>query len=180
MKNNKTSKWYNTLFWYASYCKRKMILSIVLSISGVLLSLIPFYAIYRIIEEVIANSITLGFGLKYCIISAVSYILSSVFKSISTCLSHVSAYTILEKLRLSVIDKFNRAPLGYVTGKSIGEIKNMVIDRIDNLEPPIAHVIPEFSGSFVLPMFAARFRPSDSGSIPTIHTGSSTPLRCTL
>ncbi len=152
MKNNKTSKWYNTLLWYASYCKGKMILSIVLSISGVLLSLIPFYAIYKIIEKVIANSITLEFGLKYCIIAAVSYILSSVFKSISTGLSHVSAYTILEKLRLSVIDKFNRAPLGYVSGKSIGEIKNMVVDRIDNLEMPIAHVIPEFSGNFVLPI----------------------------
>lgn len=148
----KTSKWYFTLLHYASYCKGKMILSVMFSILGVLISLVPFYAIYKIIEEVILSNITLETGFKYSIISVIAYTLASIFKSISTSLSHVSAYIILEKLRVKVIDKFNKAPLGRVTDKSIGEIKNMVVDRIDSIEPPIAHVIPELSANILLPL----------------------------
>ena len=35
---------------------------------------------------------------------------------------------------------------------SIGEIKNMMVDKIENLEPPLAHMIPEGAGHIVLPI----------------------------
>src|SRR6218665_3349296 len=36
------------------------------------------------------------------------------------------------------------------------------------------------SAVVLMPISLARFKPSDAGSIPTIHTGSSTGLRCSL
>ncbi len=67
-------------------------------------------------------------------------------------MSHISAYEILERLRIQVVDKFIKAPLGSVMSKSIGEIKNMIVDKIENIEPPLAHMIPEFTGNAVLPI----------------------------
>ena len=35
---------------------------------------------------------------------------------------------------------------------AIGEIKSMMVDKIENLEPPLAHMIPEGAGHIVLPV----------------------------
>lgn len=44
------------------------------------------------------------------------------------------------------------APLGTVQTKTIGELKNVLVDRVEDVEPPLAHVIPEASGNLVLPL----------------------------
>ena len=45
-----------------------------------------------------------------------------------------------------------RAPLGEVQAHSIGEIKAVMVDKIENMEPPLAHMIPEGAGHLVLPV----------------------------
>lgn len=35
---------------------------------------------------------------------------------------------------------------------SIGEIKNIMVDKIENIEPPLAHMVPEGAGYLVLPV----------------------------
>ena len=72
--------------------------------------------------------------------------------TLSTGISHSMAYTILERLRLRLADRFLHAPLGNVQNHSIGEIKSMMVDKIENLEPPLAHMIPEGAGHIVLPI----------------------------
>ena len=62
------------------------------------------------------------------------------------------AYTILESLRLRLADRLLHAPLGNVENHSIGEIKSMMVDKIENIEPPLAHMIPEGAGHIVLPV----------------------------
>lgn len=44
------------------------------------------------------------------------------------------------------------APLGEVQAHSIGEIKNIMVDKIEGIEPPLAHVVPEGAGHIVLPV----------------------------
>ena len=66
--------------------------------------------------------------------------------------SHSMAYTILEGLRLRLADRFLHAPLGNVENHTIGEIKSIMVDKIENLEPPLAHMIPEGVGHIVLPI----------------------------
>lgn len=77
-----------------------------------------------------------------------------VFFGVSTGLSHYAAYHILEKLRLRVADRFLHAPLGEVTAHSIGEIKNIMVDKIEDIEPPLAHMIPEGTGHIALPVLS--------------------------
>lgn len=55
---------------------------------------------------------------------------------------------------LPLADRFLHAPLGDVEHHSIGEIKTMMVDKIENLEPPLAHMISEGAGHIVLPILS--------------------------
>ena len=142
----------NVLFSYAGGEKKKMILSVVLSVISVMLGLVPFYCMYELISMFVTNAVTTGEIVKWCMIALLSYALKILTFTLSTGASHSMAYTILEGLRLRLADRFLHAPLGNVENHTIGEIKNMMVDKIENLEPPLAHMIPEGAGHIVLPI----------------------------
>ncbi len=151
MKPEKKS-WTNSLFAYAEGEKKSMILSVVLSVLSVISGLIPFYCMYELICVFISGAITSGIIIKWCLLSLEAYALKILFFSLSTGISHSMAYTILEALRLRLAERFLHAPLGNTENHTIGEIKNMMVDKIENLEPPLAHMIPEGAGHIVLPV----------------------------
>ncbi|MCT4563642.1 MAG: ABC transporter ATP-binding protein/permease [Maledivibacter sp.] len=148
----RSESWLSVLMNYASFCKGKIIASVILSIISVLSGLIPYFAVYKILLAFIYNEIDVHTILIWSGISILGYLVKVICFGISTMLSHEGAYTILERLRMSVVNKFMHAPLGNVADKTIGEIKNMMVDRIENVEPPLAHMIPEGTGHFVLPV----------------------------
>lgn len=151
MKSKKNS-WTKSLFAYAEGEQKRLILSVLLSIFSVMLGLLPFYCMYEIICLFVAGTATKAAVIKWCLLALGIYAGKIVTFSLSTGTSHSMAYHILEGLRLRLADRFLHAPLGNVQNRSIGEIKNMVVDKIENLEPPLAHMIPEGAGHIVLPV----------------------------
>ena len=146
------SNWTATLFRYAEGQKAKLVISVILSVISVTSGLVPFYCMYRIIclfTDGIASSISI---IGWCIGALAAYIVKVVLFTLSTGISHNMAYNVLEGLRLRLADRFLHAPLGDVENHSIGEIKNMMVDKIENLEPPLAHMVPEGAGHIVLPV----------------------------
>ena len=107
---------------------------------------------YRAICLFTTNTVTTGEIVKWCLIALVFYAAKILTFSLSTGISHSMAYTVLKNLRLRLADRFLHAPLGNVLNHSIGEIKNIMVDKIENLEPPLAHIIPEGAGHIVLPV----------------------------
>ena len=148
--------WVAVLLGYAGRCRGKMAASLAASVASVAMGFVPFYAVYRIMEIVMGASGGEGgagawdAAVPWIAAAAAAYVASKVLFGVSTLLSHVSAYTILAQLRRDFAAKLMRASLGTVQGKSIGQIKNVFIDRIEGIEPPLAHMIPELSGSFLL------------------------------
>ena len=148
----KKKSWTSALFAYAGGEKKRMILSVVLSVLSVTLGLVPFYCMYELICLLAAGTATAAGIVKWCLIALAAYAVKILLFSLSTGTSHAMAYSILEGLRLRLADRFLRAPLGNVEEHSIGEIKTMMVDKIENLEPPLAHMIPEGAGHLVLPV----------------------------
>ena len=144
--------WTNALFAYAEGEKKKMVLSVVLSVLSVILGLVPFYCMYALICQFVAKTVTAAAVVKWCLWALAAYAAKILAFSLSTGTSHSMAYTILEGLRLRLADRFLHAPLGNVENHTIGEIKTMMVDKIENLEPPLAHMIPEGAGHIVLPI----------------------------
>lgn len=147
-----TSGWLSTLLHFAARCKGRMAIAELMSIISVLLQLVPFYAIYRIIEAVIAApAADLGGAVMlWALVAIGSHVVSRVSFGFSTINAHISAYTILAELREEVATKMMRASLGTAQSKSIGNLKNLVVDRIESIEVPLAHMIPELSANLLL------------------------------
>ena len=152
MKDEKKKSWMSTLFAYAEGEKKRMYLSVVLSVLSVAAGLAPFYCMYAMLCLFVAGTATAAGIIKWCLLALLAYAVKILLFSLSTGVSHAMAYTILEALRLRLADRFLHAPLGDVENHSIGEIKSMMVDKIENLEPPLAHMIPEGAGHIVLPV----------------------------
>ena len=146
----KKKSWMQALFAYAEGETRRLILSVVLSVLSVTLGLAPFFCMYRLICLFVAGMATASAIVRWCLLALAAWAGKILLFSLSTGTSHAMAYTILEALRLRLADRFLHAPLGNVENHTIGEIKSMMVDKIENLEPPLAHMIPEGAGHVVL------------------------------
>lgn len=151
MKPEKKS-WTKSLFTYAEGEKKKLITSVILSVLSVILGLVPFYCMYKIICLFASDAAAVRPIIYWCLGALAAYAVKILTFSMSTGVSHSMAYTILKGLRLRLADRFLHAPLGNVENHSIGEIKSVMVDKIENLEPPLAHMIPEGAGHIVLPI----------------------------
>lgn len=151
MKQQKDN-WVKILFSFAAPCKGKMALSVFCAILGVAGGFIPFWAVYEILLAFINQNVTLNGILIWCLVGAAGYLLRVACHGISTILAHISAYTILEGIRLKIADRLMKAPLGEVMGRRIGYLKNIIMDKVEDLEPPLAHMIPELTSNLLLPV----------------------------
>lgn len=150
--SNEKKGWFSCLLQYAGNSKGKLLISVVLSVISVAAGLVPYYCVFRLIEGLADGRLYTSVLVFWCGLALLAYAVKVVFFGLSTGISHYAAYHILEQLRLRVADRFLHAPLGEVTAHSIGEIKNVMVDKIEDIEPPLAHMIPEGSGHIVLPV----------------------------
>lgn len=151
MKQQKDN-WVKILFSFAAPCKGKMALSVFCAVLSVAGGFIPFWAVYEILLAFINQNVTLNGILIWCLVGAAGYLLRVACHGISTILAHISAYTILEGIRLKIADRLMKAPLGEVMGRRIGYLKNIIMDKVEDLEPPLAHMIPELTSNLLLPV----------------------------
>ncbi|MGF0095638.1 ABC transporter ATP-binding protein [Peptoniphilus sp. SGI.035] len=141
-----------SVLFYAKPCKGKLILSVICAFISVAGGMLPFISAYRIIIMFFDNSATEGDIFFWGGVCIVGFIIKVLFHAISTTLSHISAYTILELMRKRVAEKLLKAPLSVTQNINAGKVKTIVVDQIENIEIPLAHVIPEGSAALVLPL----------------------------
>lgn len=151
MKQQK-EHWVKTLFSFAGPCKGKMTLSVLCAILSVAGGFVPFWAVYEILLLFINRTATLNNIMLWCLVGVGGYLIRVICFGISTILAHISAYTILEGIRLKIANRLMRAPLGEVMGRRIGYLKNIIMDKVEDLEPPLAHMIPELTSNLLLPV----------------------------
>lgn len=147
-------KWFGTLLSYAKGSGGRLGISVVLSMLSLLSGLIPYYCVYRIVDRYMAGSLDKQYILTWCFVAVCAYFIKVLFFGFSTGISHYVAFNVLEGLRLKVADTFLKAPLGEVYAHSIGEIKGVIVDKIEDIEPPLAHVVPEGAGHILLPVIS--------------------------
>ncbi|SHO53648.1 ABC transporter ATP-binding protein [Anaerocolumna xylanovorans] len=148
----KKENWLKILLSFAKPCRGKMTASVLFAVISVAGGFLPYLGVYQIIKSFLSEEKSFDNILMWSGVCLLGYILKVLFYGISTVLSHISAYTILEGLRLKTADKLMHAPLGAVQAKSIGNLKNTIVDRIESIEPPLAHMIPELSSNLLLPV----------------------------
>lgn len=148
----KEQTWLGTLLSFASPCQGKMAASVALAILSVAGGFVPYLGVYQIIRLFLERQASWEGILFWCGVCLAGYAVKVAGYALSTMLAHVSAYTILEGLRLQAADRLMGAPLGEVESRPIGAMKSTIVDRIEDIEPPLAHMIPELSSNILLPL----------------------------
>ena len=128
---------------YLRYNKRTMMYSVILSVLSVFIGFIPYFVVFKLLTEFLHHAISMKDIMILGILCASGYFLKSLFFEISTTLSHKTAYSVLEQIRTDLSSKFLKTPLGYVVDQPIGKFKNLMIDQVETIELPLAHLIPE-------------------------------------
>lgn len=135
---------------YTGRCRGKLTASVVFAIGSVLGGLVPYWSVYQIIRLFLLGAPSAESIVRYATIAGVGYALKVFFYGISTTLSHRSAYTVLESIRLALATRLMKAPLGIVQAQTVGKLKNVMVDRVETIELPLAHLIPEGISNLLL------------------------------
>ena len=149
---SKSDNWFGTLLAYAKGSGKLLVSSVILSVISLVAGIVPYYCVYRIIDAYIKGNLNKDTALFWGLIALGMYRINGMFFGFSTGISHYVAYNVLEGMRLKVAEVFMKAPLGEVYAHSIGEIKGIIVDKIEEIEPPLAHFVPEGAGHLVLPV----------------------------
>ncbi|MDU5069881.1 ABC transporter ATP-binding protein [Finegoldia magna] len=132
--------------------KSKIFAAVFIAIIGVGFGVIPYFSVAAIINNLVAKNTNLNNYYQYIIAVFLGFMASILFHEISTIISHNLAYRIIEDKRKLLADKLSKISMGEVERKSSGQWSQFMVETLDKMEKPIAHVIPEVIANIFIPI----------------------------
>ncbi|MEE0207030.1 MAG: ABC transporter ATP-binding protein [Peptococcaceae bacterium] len=127
-------------------------LSVVLAIISVASGLVPYFAVAEIVNLLISGEMDFSVYLQWGLIGLIAYFARSVFHGLSTRCSHEATFRVLSEMRRTIAEKLTRVPMGYLTATPSGRLKTTMVERIEQMEVPLAHIIPEMTANLLVPV----------------------------
>ena len=127
-------------------------LSVVLSVSGVLLGMLPYFASAKIIIALLAGRADPRYYASLCAVALGGYLARSVLYALSLSVSHKATFTVIKTVREQMLAKLPKLPLGTIIDSSSGELKQIIVDQTECMERPLAHLLPEMTANLVGPV----------------------------
>ena len=143
------------LFTYAGSYKYLTIASWILSATSALIALLPFYYIWRIMQEVVLaapdyNKARNLSGLGW---SAVGFALLSMIIYICALLcSHIAAFHVQANMRSTLMRHILTLPMGFMDSEGSGKIRKIVNESTAATETYLAHQLPDKAGAMATPV----------------------------
>lgn len=132
--------------------RRTLLLSTVLALVGVGCHLLAYFGAAQIIIGLANRQKLLNAYMHPLAITTVGVLGKTVFHNMSTYYAHKGAFRVLSNLRHSIVDKLPKLSMGFFEKNPSGEIKNIFVERINGLEPILAHMIPEMTANLIGPI----------------------------
>ena len=126
--------------------------SVIIAIIGVFCSVVPYFALAKITQNIAINNTELEFYIRPILLILGGLIGSVIFHEISTLISHNLAFRIIEDERKKLVRKINRLSMGEIEKRSSGEWTQFMVETLNKIEQPIAHVIPEVIANLIIPI----------------------------
>lgn len=126
--------------------------SVIIAVIGVFCSVVPYFALAKITQNIAINNTELEFYIRPILLILVGLIGSVIFHEISTLISHNLAFRIIEDERKKLVRKINRLSMGEIEKRSSGEWTQFMVETLNKIEQPIAHVIPEVIANLIIPI----------------------------
>lgn len=154
-KDEKQESLLKQLFVFAGKYKYFSIASAALAAISAWIALVPFYYIWKIMQEVLR--VKLDFSAAEGIASygwhAVGFaILAMVFYIGALMCSHIAAFHVQAVMREKMMAHIMKLPLGYIESEGSGKIRKIVMDSSAATETYLAHNLPDKAVSVATPI----------------------------
>ena len=127
----------------------KLKTSVFIATVGVIAGVIPYIAASHILIYLMNGNGRLELYLLWMGIGLVSYILKSILYSIALSVSHKATFSVLKDIRLRMLDKLPKMPLGEIINVPSGNLKQIMVDQVESMEKPLAHLLPEMTSNIL-------------------------------
>ena len=154
---NQTSKTIGKLLKFSGPFRITILLSAVFSAFSAVINLKAYLCVYEVAKVLIQSSGDFGAldlaAMKALGMQAVWYVCMGfgIYGMALLC-SHISAYNTVARIRTQLIRHLGTLPLGYHILHPSGKQRKIIEKNTDNLEILIAHNIPDYVQSLVLPI----------------------------
>jgi ATP-binding cassette, subfamily B, bacterial IrtA/YbtP len=129
--------------------RRGFVVAALLASVASVLSLVPFWAIYRTVDELVSGETSRGALWGLAAVALVAVVVRFVLFGLALWVSHLAAYEVLYGIRMGLAEHLSRVPLGYVTRRRSGDLKKVMGDDVERLELFLAHGIPDMAAAAV-------------------------------
>lgn len=148
-KKNNAFRW---ILHFAGQCRGRLTASVLLAILGSACGVVPYLAVTQIIIRILGKNYDLvPIGLL-ALLALLGYLGGTWLNTASTMLSHRSAFMILKNIRTELTAKLSRVPRGTILDTPSGNFKTLLVDTVEKLELPLAHMIPELTANILIPV----------------------------
>ncbi len=131
--------------------------SVVLAVLGAAAGIVPYIAAAQILTLICAGMYELGPMATAASVALVGYLGSVWLASASTIISHRCAFITLNSIRKALTDKLSRVPMGTVLDQPSGTFKTLIVDTVEKLELPLAHMVPELTANTLIPVLMLAY-----------------------
>jgi len=124
--------------------KKYVYIAAALMIIGALCTAAQYIGIYDLLNMFLSQgSVTLAGSARAILLILGFGVMYTIAYTAGLSFSHQAAYHTLENIRITLQEKMDKQPLGYIHDLGIGTVKKLFNDDIESVEIMLAHVIPE-------------------------------------
>lgn len=135
--------------------KSLLVWGCILSTLSVFFQIIPFWAVYNIMAELLQNAADFSkadtsFMLSWAVKGILGLLLAYTFMYFGGMLGHTAAYRTLYGIRVRLSNHISELPLGWFNRNAIGKVKQIAEQDVEQIEKFIAHQLPDMVNTIVL------------------------------
>ncbi|MFV0394138.1 MAG: ABC transporter ATP-binding protein [Coprobacillaceae bacterium] len=152
MEDKKETSSVSRLLEFTKNYRPQYIVSVIFAIIGVASSMIPYFMISKMIISLLKGNRNFSHYVELCLIAGIGYLVKAVCHNISTFMSHKATFAVISEIRCQIAAKLVRVPMGYVLDTPSGKFKDVMVEKIDSIEPTLAHIVPEMTSNLLIPV----------------------------
>lgn len=140
-----------------SYHKWKYLGSVLFSLASGLFTVAPYFVVYDILQHMMEKDRSIALYLPLLGKLFFCFVLANSCHKVSTALSHSATFDLLGHIRRDLKEKLWRLPLGVVDDLGVGYLKTVFVEKVDSMETPFAHIVPEATGNILTTVFTLLY-----------------------
>lgn len=136
--------------WDLAYQEQsKLKTSIFIATIAVIAGIIPYVVVSHILTYLLSGAKDIGLYFRLVVIAFIAYVLKTILYAAALSVSHKATFNVLKNVRLSMINKLPKMPLGEIVNVSSGNLKQIMVDQVESMEKPLAHLLPEMTSNIL-------------------------------